>query len=228
MRPIVFSFPTITANEICATQTTTATSAALIINGSLSNIAIKNGQGYSPQAVAPGVQRPVAVFSTGNISTSTFTISGFDCRATGVLSTTIAGPTGLAVPVQTVTEFNRITAVSVGILASSSFTVGFGPSGTTNWVNPSKAVNPFNVTISVTVSTGVPITIQDTPLDLNQTVPTAAFTFNHSTLATVTVSAQSNYTLPVSYMRAICTATLNTASAALATSAPSVTFIQAG
>jgi hypothetical protein len=200
----------------------------LIINGSLSNINIQNTQGYSPQAVAVGIQRPVAIFSTGVINTSTFTISGFDCRATGLLSTTIAGPSGLLVPVQTVTEFNRVTAVSVGTLASSSFTVGFGPSGSTNWVNLDKKIVPFNVTLSVTVSTGTPVTIQDTPLDLNFTIPTAAFTFNHSTLATVTVSAQSNYSFPVNYARGICTATLNTASAALATSAAAVTFIQAG
>jgi len=228
VRPVTFSFPTFTQNEICATQTTTATSQSAIVNGSLSNINIQNGQGYSPLAVAVGIQRPVAIFSTGNISTSTFTISGYDCRATGLLSTSFAGPTGTGIPVQSVTEFNRVTAVSVGTLASSSFTVGFGPSGSTNWVNLNKFANPFNVTISVTTSTGAPITVQDTPLDLNQVIPAAAFTFNHSTLATVTVSAQSNYTLPVNYARAICTATLNTASAALATSAPAVTSIQAG
>lgn len=228
MRPIAFSFPTFTQNEICATQTTTATSQGLIINGSLSNINIQNTQGYSPQALAVGIQRPVAIFSTGNISTSTFTISGFDYRATGLLSTTIAGPTGLAIPVQTVTEFNRVIAVSVGTLASSSLTVGFGPSGSTNWVNLDKNIVPFNVAISVVVSTGTPVTIQDTPLDLNQVAPAAAFTFNHATLATVTVSAQNSYTVPVNYARAICTATLNTASSALATSTPAITFIQAG
>ena len=228
MRPIAFSFPTFTQNEICATQTTTATSQGAIINGSLSNFNIKNGQGYSPQAFAVGIQRPVAIFSTGNISLSSFTISGFDCRATGLLSTTIAGPTGLLIPVQTAIEFNKVTAVTVGAFASSTFTVGFGPSGTTNWINLDKFMNPFNVTISVTVSTGTPITIQDTPLDLNSVAPAAAFTFNHATLATVTVSAQSSYTVPVNYSRAICTATLNTASAALATSTPVVTFIQAG
>ena len=228
MRPISFSFPTFTQNEICATQTTTATSQGLVINGSLSNIAIQNGRGYVAQAVAVGIQRPVAIFSTGNISTASFTISGFDCRATGLLSTDIVGPTGLLIPTKTVTEFNRVTAVTANALASSVFTVGFGPSGSTNWVNMDKFINPFNVALSVTVSTGVPITIQDTPLDLNQTLPAAAFTFNHSTLATVTISAQSNYTLPVNYARAICTATLNTASAALATSTPVVTFIQAG
>jgi hypothetical protein len=228
VRPVTFSFPTFTQNEICATQTTTAASQGAIINGSLSNINIQNGQGYTPEAVAVGIQRPVAIFSTGNISTSTFTISGYDCRATGLLSTSFAGPTGTAIPVKSATEFNRVVAVSVGTLASSNFTVGFGPSGSTNWVNLDKFQDPFNVTISVTVSTGTPITIQDTPLDLNQVVPAAAFTFNHSTLATVTISAQSNYAYPVSYARAICTATLNTASSALATSAPSVTFIQAG
>jgi len=228
MRPVTFSFPTFTQNEISATQTTTATSQAVVINGSLSNISQINSAGYSPVAIAAAIQRPVAVFSTGNISTSTFTISGYDCRATGLLSTSIAGPSGIAAPVQTVTEYNRVTSVSVGTLASSNFTVGFGPSGTTNWVCTDKFKNPFNVTISVTVSTGTPVTIQDTPDDLNVVNPSTALIFNHSTLATVTVSAQSNYAYPVNYTRAILTATLNTASSALATSAPVVTFIQAG
>ena len=127
----------------------------------------------------------------------------------------------------------RISALTARLdilpFASSIFTVGFGPSGTSNWVNLNKFQDPFNVTISViTTGTGAPITIQDTPLDLNATPPTAAFTFNHSTLATVSVSAQSNYTLPVSYTRAICTATLNTASASLATGASTVVYTQAG
>ena len=228
MRPITFSFPTITQNEICATQTTTATDQGLVINGSLSNFNLLNGQGYSPAAIAVGVQRPVAIFSTGNISTSTFTISGFDCRATGLLTTSFIGPTGTATQTQSSTEFNRVTAIRVGTLASISFTVGFGASGSTNWVNLNKFQNPFNVTLSIVTSTGVPITVQDTPLDLNTTVPTAASTFNHTVLATITTSTQSNYQMPVSYVRAICTATLNTAASALATSAPVITIIQAG
>lgn len=228
MRPITFSFPTIATNEICATQTTTATSQALIINGFLSNINILNGQGYSPAAIAVGVQRSVMISSTGNISTATFSITGFDTRATGALTTTIAGPTGTAIPVQTVTEYNKITAITVGALASSTFTVGFGPSGTTNWIRADTFKDPFSMTISVTVSTGTPVTIQDTPDNLNLVNPSVARVFNHSTLATVTVSAQSNYAVPVNYTRAICTATLNAASGALATSAPVITFIQAG
>lgn len=226
MRPITFQFPTITQREICATQTTTATDQALIINGSLSNFGLNNTQGYVAQAVCPGVQRPVMIFSTGNISTSTFTISGFDCRASGLLTTTIIGPTGTATTQQTVTEFNRVTAISVGTIASSNLTIGFGPSGTTNWVKGDIFANPFNMTISVTVSTGTPITIQDTPDDLNIVAPGVARVFNHTTLATVTVSAQSNYAMPVNFTRAILTASQGSASTTLATSTPIVTFIQ--
>ena len=226
MRPITFSFPTITQNEICATQFTTATDQSLLINGSL---AVVNAKGQYPYALAPGIQRPVAIFSTGNIETSTFTITGYDCRATGLLSTTLIGPTGTATQTQTTTEFNRVVSVTVGAVSLATFTVGFGASGSTNWVNPNKFQDPFNVTISVAnVGTGAPITVQDTPLDLNVTAPTAAFTYNHTVLATITTATQSNYQMPVTYMRAIFTATRSTAANSTATVGPSVVFQQAG
>lgn len=226
MRGIVFDFPTMTANEICATQTTTASDQALIINGSLSNIALKNGQGYSPAAVLPGIQRSVQISSTGNISTSTFTISGFDLRATGLLSTTVAGPTGLLIPTHTVTEFNRVTAISVGTLASSSFTVGVGATGSTNWIHTDRFVTPFSLNCIVVTGTSQPITIQDT--SQNAQLLTAPVTFNFATLTTVTVNQAAAYTAPVAYIRAIFTATLVAAATSSATTAGQVTFMQAG
>lgn len=223
MRPVVFSFPTITANEITATQTTTATDTALIINGSLSNI----GQGRPPAvAVLPGIQRSVQISSTGNISTSTFTITGFDLRATGLQSTTIAGPTGLLIPTHTVTEYNRVTAVSVGTIASSAFTVGVGATGSSNWVTTDTAISPFNVTVAVVTGTSQPITIQDTPNNPNTTESPAVF--SHATLVTVTVNQESNYAFPVPFVRAIFTATLVAAATSSATTIGQVTITQAG
>lgn len=226
MRPVVYSYPTMTANEVTATQTTTAASQALIINGSLSNIALKNGQGYSPIAAFPGIQRSIQISSTGDISTSTFTISGFDLRATGLLSTTVAGPTGLLIPTHTTIEFNQVVAISVGTLASTPFTVGVGATGSSNWNTLDKFINPFNVSIAVVTGTSQPVTIQDTPNNPNTTSnPTV---FNHATLVAVTVNQESNYGYSVNFARAIFVATAVAAATSSATTAAQVTFIQAG
>lgn len=223
MRPIVYSFPTITAAEVCATQTTTATDQALLINGGLSNVAV----GVTPfVAVLPGIQRSIQISSTGNISTSTFTISGFDLRATGLLSTTLAGPTGLLIPTHTTIEFNQITAISVGTLATIPFTVGVGATGSTNWVRTDTFINPFNMSIAVVTGTSQPVTVQDTPNNPNTASnPTV---FNHATLVTVVANQESNYAFPVAFTRAIFTATAVAAATSSATTAAQVTFIQAG
>lgn len=226
MRQVVFSYPTMTAAEVCATQTTTATSQALIINGGLSDISRLYGVGYIGQAVFPGIQRTIQISSTGNISTSTFTISGYDLLATGLLSTTLAGPTGTIIPTHTTIEFNRITAISVGTLATIPFTVGVGATGSSNWIMTDKFKNPFNMAISVITGTSQPVTIQDTPNDPN--VSTAPTTFNHATLVTVVANAQSNYAYPVNYTRAVFTATAVAAATSSATTAASVFFTQTG
>lgn len=224
MRPIVFSFPTITAAEICATQTTTATDTALLINGGFSNANV--GRTPIVATLTGGVQRSIQISSTGNISTSTFTISGFDLRATGLLSTTLAGPTGLLIPTHTTIEFSQVTAISVGTLASSSFTVGVGATGSSNWVETNAFANPFNVSIAVVTGTSQPVTIQDTPNNPNTS--SAPTVFNHATLVTVTVNQESNYSFPVAYTRAVFTATLVAAATSSATTAAQITFIQAG
>lgn len=226
MRQVTFNYPTMSAVEVCATQTTTASSASLLINGGLSNISQLNSPGYIPVAIFPGVQRSIQISSTGNISTSTFTISGYDLRATGLLSTTVAGPTGLLIPTHTTIEFNQVTAISVGTLASVPFTVGVGATGSTNWVMTDKFKNPFNITVGVITGTSQPVTVQDTPNDPN--VSSAPTTFNHATLVTVTVNQESNYAYPVNFTRAVFTATAVAAATSSATTAASVFFIQAG
>lgn len=225
MRPIVFSYPTQTAVEVCATQTTTATSEALILNGGLSNFPLKGTQGYSPAVTLPGIQRTVMISCTGNISTSTFTVSGFDTRGVAI-TTSIAGPTGTLIPTVTAYEFNKVTSVSVGTFASIPFTVGVGATGSSNWIRNNVYANPFNMTISV-VNTGTSpaVTVQDTPNDVNTTASPSVF--SHATLVSVVTSQESNYAYPVNYVRAIFVAT-NAAATSSAQAIPQITFIQAG
>lgn len=221
MRPITFSFPTQTQNEITAAQATAASGAVIPLNGTLSNIAQINSPGYIPVVAFPGVQRTAQIFSTGNISTSTFTITGVDIRNIAV-STTLAGPTGTALPVHTTQEFARITSISLGnTLASSPFTIGVGASGSTNYIMTDIFANPFNMTIAVITGTSGPVTVQDSPDNANDPNVTPTL-FNHATLVGVLANQESNYAYPVRFVRAILLAT------AAATSVANITFIQAG
>ena len=217
MRPIAITFPIPVVNSVSATQSFTASTQGVLLNGSLSNVGKVSTQGYSPNVTFPGIQRTVTITSTGNINTSTFTITGIDVRGQAV-STTLTGPNGATAT--TTAEFAQVTAITVGTTASSNFTVGTGATGSSVWVQGNSFTAPFSVTVAVSTVTTAPITIQDTPQDANSVVPTNIY--NHPTLATVTVSAESSYTSPVQYMRAIITATSNPATASV------VTFIQAG
>lgn len=165
MRPVIFSFPTITQIEICATNTTGASGATLVLNGGSSNYPNRNSAGYVAFATpGGGIQRPVMVYSTGDISTSTFSVSGLDVNGYAV-STTFAGPSGTAVSTgKSTSEFAVVTAVSIGNTAATSpFTVGFGPSGTTNAAIIDGYPDPGNVSYSIVkVPTSGPVTFQNT------------------------------------------------------------------
>lgn len=215
MRPVIFSFPTQTVNGVCATQTTTATDQLLVLNGSLSNF----NAGVTPFAVtvAPGLQRTLTVTSTGNISTATFTITGIDTSGYAV-STTLTGPN--ATTATTVAEFFKVTAISVGTLASSSFTVGVGATGTSRWAVVDTFQNPVAVSIAISTVSSAPVSIQHTfdPIS-TATSPTVIAATG---LTGVTTSTNLNYFENATAYRAIFIAT------GTATGAAQVNFVQSG
>lgn len=226
MRPITVSFPTQVQNEVCATNATAASGTTLVINGSYSQ-QIQGTVDLSQRFVRlPGYTQPISVFSSGNISTSTFTFTGLDING-NALTTTIAGPTGTAIPTKTTSEFWTVFTASIGAtLASSPFTIGFGPSGSTNAAVMSYFSVPENVTVAlVKAATSGPVTFQHTFDNLQtSTAPTwLTMTFSSGvslaslTAATTVTVAESPYAV-----RAILLAT------AAATGVVQVTFVQPG
>jgi len=215
MRPVIFSFPTQTVNSVCATQTTTATDQSLVLNGSLSNF----NAGVTPFAVtvAPGIQRTLTVTSTGNISTATFTITGVDTSGYAV-STTLTGPNnGTAT---TVAEFFKVTAISVGTIATSAFTVGVGATGTSRWAIVDTFQNPVVVTVAINTATSAPVSIQHTfdPISTS----TSPMIISATGLTTITTATNLSYSENATAYRAIFVAT------GTATGAAQVNIIQSG
>jgi hypothetical protein len=226
MRQVTYSYPAPDYNAIAATQSwTTATGSYVVINGDVSQ-AIQGtpGQNTDRYAVLPGIQRTIGVFSTGNLSSVVFYASGLDTNGRVVTASFVGATGGSSTASDSfatfTAEFHQVNYIYATSAATSAFTIGTGATGSTRWVMTDKFKNPFNMSISVITATIAAITVQDTPQDPNTS--TAPVTFNHSTLATVTVSAQSNYAYPVNFTRAI--VTTNTASGV----GSSVTFQQAG
>lgn len=215
MRPVIFTFPTQTTNSICATQTTTATDQALVINGALSNFNV----GVTPftAVVSPGVQRTITVTSTGNISTSTFTITGVDTSGYAV-STTLTGPN--AATATTTAEFFRVTSISVGTIATTAFTVGVGVTGTSRWSMVDNFQNPVRIGVAVVTATSAPVTIQHTSDPIATT--TNPNVINAAGGSTITTSTNISYNENVAAFRAIFVAT------GTATGSANVNFTQSG
>ena len=215
MRPVIFSFPTQTVNGVCATQTTTATDQSLVLNGSLSNF----NAGVTPFAVtvAPGLQRTLTVTSTGNISTSTFTITGIDTSGYAV-STTLTGPNNTTAT--TVAEFFKVTAISVGTIATSAFTVGVGITGTSRWAVVDTFQNPVVVSVAINTATSAPVSIQHTfdPISTS----TSPMIISATGLTTITTATNLSYSENATAYRAIFVAT------GTATGAAQVNIIQSG
>jgi hypothetical protein len=200
MRPVSFTFPGNSPSAICASQTTSATGANAVINGSLRDYAALN-VGVQQAIIGDGIQRTVTITSAANISTSTFTITGYDVLG-NLLATTLGGPN--ATTVSTTTEFELVTAVTVGTTATQAFTVGTGSSGTTNWVQTDTYKTPFAVTVACNITTtGVVASVQDTPGDPNLPTFATGLIFTHPTLNAISVSAESNYAYPARFIRSV-------------------------
>lgn len=218
MRPVIYQFSAPSVNSICATQTTTATDQRLQINGSLRDYSALDYQ-VQQAFVGSGIQRTITVTSTGNISTSTITITGYDTQGT-LLSTSVTGPNNSTA--STVTEFMQVVQVSVGTLATSPLTVGTGAIGSTRWIQTDTFKTPFAVTVAANiVATTVVATVQDTPGDPNSSSFATTMIFNHPTLASISASAESNYAYPARFIRSI-------VSGMTASSSYTFTAVQAG
>jgi len=220
MRPVSYQFAAPSVNAICATQTTTATDQKLNINGTLRDYSLLP-YGISQASLGDGIQRTITITSTGNISTSTFAVSGITVQGVS-LTTSFAGPTG-SNTVSSGTEFARITQISVGTLATSAFTVGTGAAGTGNWYQCDYFQTRFNVHAAVVISaTTAAVTLQNTSADPNSSSFSTASIF--TLLAASTTSTQTNIASPVAFIRPIFAAT----SATSTTAAANVILIQEG
>lgn len=197
-RPIQITFPAADADGICLSQTT-AGATPLIINGALKDLAATMQQ-VTRAVMGVGIQRPVTLTSTGALSGIDFTIVGADVNGTAV-SEVLAGPSNNTVA--TTALYNTVTSITPDAAVGTAITAGSGTTGNTKWLMSNVNISPANLSVSVAITTTASVTVQDTPADAQAAAPVAAEIFNHPTLAAITGSAESNYSYPARYVRAV-------------------------
>jgi len=195
MRPAVFTFPAVDRDGICASQTT-AGAGAVIINGALLDRPATMHE--VRRVILPGIARVVSLYSTGNLSGLTFTVTGTNLRG-ATITEDITGPNNNTVAGST--EFHSVTAVTADGAVTTAVEVGTGSTGSTNWLRTDDFAAIANVSVGVAITATVSVTVQNTFDDAEAAAPTV--TYNHPTLAAATASAESNYAFPPGYVRAV-------------------------
>lgn len=128
MRPAIFTFAAYDRDGICAAQQRTG-AGNLVINGVLLDKPATMVGVRRVSYLADGVQRVVSLYSGGNLSAVTFTVSGY---LKGVaVSEALSGPN--ATTVATTQLFDVVTNIAPGATIASDVEVGNGTTGKSNW-----------------------------------------------------------------------------------------------
>lgn len=187
MRPITISMaPTATDRDgICAAQQRVG-AGSLTINGALATSGV----------ATLGAVSTVTLYSAGNLSAVTFTITGTDYYGCP-LSESRAGPN--AGTVQSSKSYKTVTAVSTSATIGSDVEVGVDGTGTSRAVPLDiNSTAGFQVALGLDVTGTIDATVQhsfDDPFSATYD-PYAATWFNHSSIAAKTSDTDGNYAYP--------------------------------
>jgi hypothetical protein len=188
-RPVVFNWPALDEQAICATQNLAAPG-NLTINGTLAeNI------GSTPRVVFDGISRVVRVASLNDLSAVNFTITG-TYRSETVSEENLAGPTAGSF-VETTQLFDSVTSVSADA-AANGIDVGTGRSGMTHWLNADYYQQMPYKTIQVVVTGTIDYSYQAT-LDDVQTISDPEVFNPIANLTTASTSQFETAILPIAY-----------------------------
>lgn len=190
MRPIRLTKQLAAAadNGICQAQTT-AGAGNLTLNGVL----VASGVGVLD------TQRKIGIFSSGNLSALTFTVSGTDDQNREV-SESLAGPNNSTV--STVLDFKTVTAVAVDGAVGTNVIVGTTSVGATQPIPLDLYGSEFNVGLGLKVSGTINYTVQYTFDDIFSGVGPFDWT-NHSDLTGKTGAEDASFIAPVTACRLV-------------------------
>ena len=117
-------------------------------------------------------------------------------------------------------EFFKVTAISVGTIATTAFTAGVGITGTSRWAMVDTFQNPVAVTVAINTVTSAPVSIQHTfdPISTS----TSPMIIAATGLTSITTSTNLSYNENATAYRAIFIAS------GTATGVAQVNIIQSG
>ena len=150
----VYTLTATDADGIAASQTPSG-AGSLTLDGVL----------ISGGALSLSVPQPVTITSAGNISASTFTVTGTDWKGDALVES-IAGPN--AGTSTTTGHFYTVTDVSIGGAAAAALTVGITAVAAFPWVELTQGLSEFNYSYYVDIGTAT-FQVESTLDDLRDT-----------------------------------------------------------
>ncbi len=145
----------------------------------------------------------ILITCAGNDAGRTFTVTGTDFR--GVVITEAISGVNIAASQGSV-YFKTVTQIAVDAATAGAIIVGVNGLSASNWYVLDTYVDPFSVGFGVVISATTTYSMQHTFEDLYASDISAINVFNHATIASKTVSSNSNYAHPCSGIRLVITA----------------------
>ena len=145
-----------------------------------------------------GSQRQVRLESSGDISSTNFTITGTDDSG-AVISETLAGPN--ATTIATVLNFSTVTQIAADSAFASDIEVGTNNIGASQTVPLDQYISPFNVSLGVVITGTVNVTVQFTFDDVFGDAPGPFNWTDHPDLTGLTAGDDASFISPVSACR---------------------------
>jgi hypothetical protein len=130
----------------------------------------------------------------------TFVLTGADSYGTA-LSENITGTS--AGIVSSANQYHTIAAVTTLSATTGNVSIGTGVSATSNPIRTDDFLVPGNITVALEVTATASFTVQNSvdPLNSPGFDPSTAVWIDHTTLANVSATAESNYAFPPVYVR---------------------------
>lgn len=191
MRPITISMaPTALDRDGIGLAQQRVGAGALSIDGTLA----------SGGVATLGAVSTVTLYSAGNLSAVTFTITGTDHYGLAI-SESRAGPN--AGTVTSSKSYKTVTAVSTSATIGTNVEIGVDGTGTSRAVPMDIHQAAFSVALGLDITGTIDVTVQHTFEDpfAASWDPYAATWFNHSSLAAKTSDTDGNYSFPCRAIR---------------------------
>lgn len=176
---------------VCAAQTLGA-AGSLTINGALADLDYFNKTGQRRGLLGANIERTVSIYSSGDLSLVTFTLTGVDTHGQTVTED-VTGPNNTTV--YSTKNYAAVTSIAASGAVGTDVEVGSGTTGTTSLWPVNHKVTPCTISVAGSVTGTINWDVEHTFDNIFAAgyKQSAGTFFDHEDLAGETASGDGNY-----------------------------------